>query len=58
MGMMRATRDIEEALDTAARARVGDSNDEEIEALWHAVGLMADFMGMVVPEYEAGEFEE
>lgn len=43
---------IPDALDRAARARAGDSNDTEIDALWEAVKLMAEALGLMVPEYD------
>lgn len=40
------------ALDAAARARAGDSNDEEIESLWECADLLAQTLNLEIPEYE------
>lgn len=39
-----------DALEVAARARAGDSNDKEIEALWECADLLAQAMGLTIPD--------
>ena len=43
-------KEAEAALLAAAKTRVGDSNDAEIEALWECADLLARAMGLTIPD--------
>lgn len=57
LGLDRAGPDpqkdeVREALAAAAEAREGDSNDDEIEALWECAELLSAVTGVPIPEVE------
>jgi len=45
-------KEAAEALAAAAKARAGDSNDEEIEALWECADLLAQALNITIPDIE------
>ena len=50
--IMEQLKPDHELLLTAARVRAGDSNDEEIEALWDVAQAYADLFDTEIPDFE------